>query len=134
MKDMINQRGMSDTFYIASAATSREEIGNPVYPPAQKKLRQHGITTEGKYARQMTHADYDLFDYLIGMDQRNIHNMIRITGGDPEEKIWRLLDFTDEPGDIADPWYTGDFNLTYQDVVRGCESFLTFLNSKRGNR
>jgi protein-tyrosine phosphatase len=132
MKDMAKQRGIADTFYIASAATSREEIGNPVYPPAQKKLRQHGITTEGKYARQMTHEDYDLFDYLIGMEQQNITNMLRIVGSDSEKKICRLLDYSFRPRDIADPWYTDDFDLTYHDILEGCTAFLDYiLNDKK---
>ena len=133
-RDMVKKQGIEERFQIASAATSSEEIGSKAHRGTRQVLKEHGIEVTDRCAVKMKKEDYLTYDYLIGMDQRNIHNMIRIIGGDPEEKIWRLLDFTDEPGDIADPWYTGDFNLTYQDVVRGCESFLTFLNSKRGNR
>ena len=111
-------------FYIASAATSTEEIGNPVHHGTRNILRRYGIDTSGKRARQMTREDYEEYDYLIGMDQWNIRNMLRITGGDPKKKICRLLDFTDNPGDIADPWYTGDFEATYRDVFRGCHALL----------
>lgn len=112
---------------VASAATSTEEIGNPVHHGTRAILRRHGIDTSGKYARQMTKKDYKEYDHLIGMDQWNIWNMLRITGGDPEKKICRLLDFTDAPGDIADPWYTGDFETTYKDVVKGCQALLAKL-------
>lgn len=112
---------------VASAATSTEEIGNPVHQGTRNILRRHGIDTSGKYARQMTKRDYQEYDYLIGMDQWNIRNMLRITGGDSEKKICRLLDFTDSPGDIADPWYTGDFEATYKDVFRGCQALIEKL-------
>ncbi len=114
---------------VASAATSTEEIGNPVHHGTRNILRRYGIDTSGKYARQMTKKDYKEYDHLIGMDQWNIRNMLRITGGDPENKVSRLLDFTGAPGDIADPWYTGDFETTYQDVLRGCQALLTKLVS-----
>ena len=109
MKDLVRKAGREKDFYIESAATSTEEIGNEVYPPAKRKLAEHGISCKGKTARQMTRRDYDRFDLLIGMDSANIRNMYRICGGDPEQKIHELLDFTDRPGDVADPWYTGDF-------------------------
>ena len=127
LKDMIEQHHKSAQFHIASAATSTEEIGNPVHYGTRNILRQHGISAVGKYARQMTRKDYDEYDYLIGMDQWNIRNMLRITGGDPKQKICRLLDFTDHPRDIADPWYTGDFETTYADVVEGCQALCRKL-------
>ena len=133
-KDMVNNRGVSDQFYIASAATSTEEIwngiGNPVYPPAKRELAKHGITCEGKRAVQLKKSDYNKYDYLIGMEERNRRNMLRILGKDPEKKVSLLLDYADEHGDIADPWYTGNFDITYRDVVRGCEGFLTYLEGK----
>lgn len=129
-RDLINQKGLGEQFHIASAATSTEEIGNPVHRGTREKLRQHGISTEGKYAMQLTKKDYDKYDYLIGMEERNLINMKRITGGDPEGKILRLLDFSDHPRDIADPWYTGDFDKTYEDVLEGCERFLQYMLEK----
>lgn len=121
MKDLVRKAGREDEFYIESAATSTEEIGNEVYPPAKRKLAEHDISCKGKTARQMTRADYDRFDLLIGMDEWNIRNMTRICGGDPEGKIHKLLDFTNRPGDVADPWYTGNFEATWQDVLLGCQ-------------
>lgn len=121
MKDLVRKAGREDEFYIESAATSTEEIGNEVYPPAKRKLAEHGISCKGKTARQMTRSDYDRFDLLIGMDEWNIRNMTRICGGDPERKIHKLLDFTNRPGDVADPWYTGNFEATWQDVLLGCQ-------------
>ncbi len=120
-----------DRFYAASAATSTEEIGNPVHPGTRNLLKRHGISTAGKYARQMTKKDYKEYDYLIGMDQWNIRNMLRICGEDPQHKICRLLDFTDHPRDIADPWYTGDFETTYQDVLEGCRALVRKLEAGR---
>ena len=111
-------------FEIASAATSTEELGNPVYPPARRKLMENGISCDGKTARQMTWRDYEEFDLLIGMDTWNIRNMERISGGDPEHKIHRLLDYTQRPGDVADPWYTGNFEATWRDVSEGCRALL----------
>ena len=111
MKDLVQKAGLADHFYIESAATSTEEIGNEVYPPAKRKLAEHGISCKGKTARQMTRSDYQRFDLLIGMDDWNIRNMTRIAGGDPEGKIHKLLDYTVRKGDVADPWYTGDFEL-----------------------
>lgn len=127
MKELVHKRGVEHEFMIASAATSAEEIGNPVYPPARRKLAEEGIGCAGKYAIQMTKADYQKYDYLIAMDQMNIRNMMRILGSDPDHKVSRLLDFTDEPVDIADPWYSGDFDLTYQQVVKGCTCLLNHL-------
>ncbi len=126
MKDMVRKRGLGDRFEIASASTSREEIGNPVYPPARRKLAEHGISCEGHHARQMTRADYDKYDLIIGMDHANIRNILRITGGDPEGKVSLLLDHTARAGqEVADPWYTGDFDETWDDVTEGSEALLT---------
>ncbi|MBE6289625.1 MAG: low molecular weight phosphotyrosine protein phosphatase [Bacteroidaceae bacterium] len=127
MKDLVQKAGLSDHFYIESAATSTEEIGNEVYPPAKRKLAEHGISCKGKTARQMTRSDYQRFDLLIGMDDWNIRNMTRIAGGDPEGKIHKLLDYTARKGDVADPWYTGDFDATWRDVTEGCGELLKSL-------
>ena len=124
MKELVRKAGREREFSIASAATSTEEIGNSVYPPARRKLAEHGISCQGKYARQMTANDYNRFDPLIGMDEWNIRNMLRITGGDPMNKIRKLLDYTDRPGDVADPWYTGDFEATWRDCLEGCMALL----------
>ena len=126
-KDMVKQRGREKEFLIESAATSTEEIGNSVYPPARKKLAEHGIGCEGKTARQMRASDYRRFDLLIGMDRANLRNMQRICGGDPDGKIHLLLDYTDRPGDVADPWYTGDFEATWRDVEEGCRGLLSAI-------
>ena len=127
MKDLVQKAGLEDQFEIASAATSTEEIGNPVYPPARNKLAQHGISCQGHAARQLRRADYDRWDLLIGMDQANLRNMNRICGGDPEGKIHLLMDYTARPGEVADPWYTGDFETTWQDVLLGCSQLLQQL-------
>lgn len=124
MKDLVRKAGLSDDYHIESAATSTEEIGNSVYPPARRKLAEHGISCEGKTARQMTRADYDRFDLLIGMDKWNIENMRQICDGDSEHKIHLLLDYTARPGNVADPWYTRDFEATWQDVLLGCKGLL----------
>ena len=124
MKDLVQKAGLADQFYIESAATSTEEIGNEVYPPAKRKLAEHGIGCKGKKARQMRDNDYSRFDLLIGMDEWNIRNMTRICGGDPEGKIHKLLDYTKRKGDVADPWYTGNFEATWQDVTEGCQCLL----------
>lgn len=127
MKDMVEKAGLQDEFHIESAATSTEEIGNEVYPPAKRKLAEHGISCKGKTARQMKRSDYERFDLIIGMDEWNIRNMTRICGGDPEGKIRKLLDYTNRKGDVADPWYTGNFEATWQDVTEGCECLLKLL-------
>jgi len=120
MKYLVEKEGLTDHFLIESAATSTEEIGNPVYPPARRKLAEHGIHCEGHTARQMTKVDYSRFDLLIGMDKWNLRNMERICGGDPQGKIRPLL----SNKDVADPWYTGDFEATWQDVLKGCNELL----------
>ena len=127
MKRLVNDAGLSDEFEIASAATSTEELGNPVYPPARRKLAEHGISCEGKTARQLTRSDYQHYDLLIGMDYYNIRNMTRMCGGDPDGKIKMLLDYTDRPGDVADPWYTGNFDATWRDCLEGCTALLETL-------
>ena len=124
---MVKQRGIEDQFYIDSAATSREEIGNGPHYGTVNKLRQVGIPVIPHRAVQMTKADYDKYDFLIGMDTANIRNMNRIAGGDPDGKIYKMLTFADSGRDVADPWYTGDFDSTYRDVVDGCEGFLDYL-------
>ena len=134
MKKLVREEGLQDYFYIESAATSSEEIwngkGNPVYPPARRKLSEHGISCAGKEARQTSRADYKRFDLLIGMDAANIRNMARIYGGDPEGKISMLLSYAGISRDVADPWYTGDFESTWQDVMTGCTALLEELKEK----
>ena len=124
MKDLVKKAGLSPQFYIDSAATSREEIGNPVYPPARRKLAEHGISCAGHAARQLTRQDYADYDFLVGMDSANLRDMHRICGGDPDGKISLLLDHTARPGNVADPWYTGDFQATWLDVLAGCQGLL----------
>ncbi|MBQ9534206.1 MAG: low molecular weight phosphotyrosine protein phosphatase [Prevotella sp.] len=127
MKDLVCKAGLEDKIYIESAATSTEEIGNEVYPPARRKLAEHGISCKGKTARQMTRGDYDRFDLIVGMEGWNLRNMERICGGDPEDKIHLLMDYTDRPGEVADPWYTGNFDATWRDVAEGCEGLLQWI-------
>ncbi len=131
MKDLVAKAGLESQFHIESAATSTEEIGNPVYPPARRKLREHGMDCSGKTARQLTRTDGERFDLLIGMDGANLRNMRRICPN-AEGKLHLLLDFTRRPGDVADPWYTGDFEATWQDVLEGCRGLLHSL--MRGGR
>ena len=131
MKDLVKKAGLASQFHIESAATSREEIGNPVYPPARRKLAEHGIACDGRAARQLTKRDYDEYDLLIGMDSANLRNMHRICGGDPDGKLHLLMDYTDCSHDVADPWYTGDFEATWQDVLKGCQGLLHEL--REGN-
>ena len=126
MKDMINKNNLSHKVYVASSATSREEIGNPVHYGTRNKLREHGISVDGKYAVQLTKNDYNEYDYIFGMDSYNIRNILRITDGDPDGKVSKLLDLT-SGRDIADPWYTGNFDETYDDVVEGCTALLKML-------
>ena len=125
LKDLVEKAGLEDRFHIESAATSTEEIGNPVYPPARRKLAQHGIDCAGKTARQLTADDYGRFDLLLGMDRANIRNMTRICGGDPQGKIHLLMEYAGHPGrEVADPWYTGDFDAAWDDVLAGCQGLL----------
>lgn len=124
MKDQISRLKNSHQFYIESAATSTEEIGNPVYPPVRRLLDAHGISCAGKTARQIKKSDYSRFDYIICMDSQNLRNTHRILGNDPDHKVCRLLDFTPHPGDVADPWYTGNFDATWRDINLGIQHFL----------
>lgn len=130
LKDMVSRRGIASRFEIASAATSREEIGNPVYPPARRELARHGISCAGKAARQVTRADYEYYDYLLYMESCNYPRLMRVLGADPQGKCRRVLDFTEHPGDIDDPWYTGDFSGVFDQLTAGCEAFLEYLEAK----
>ena len=127
MKDLVEKAGKSGKYEIASAATSTEEIGNSVYPPARQKLAEHGISCKGKTARQITRADYSYYDLIIGMDTYNMRNMLRCFGGDDEGKVHKLMDFTSRKGDVADPWYTGNFDATWRDCLEGCTELLKSL-------
>ena len=131
MKDLVKKAGLSDQFKIASAATSSEEIwngmGNPVYRPAAKKLAEHGLSCAGKRAQQLDRSDYKMYDLLIGMDSANIRNMHRMCGGDPQGKIRKLLDYTERGGDVADPWYTRDYETAWQDILEGCTALVEEL-------
>lgn len=129
-KDMVNKKGTGHFFEIASAATSYEEEGNPVHHGTRRKLSCYGISTAGKYARRMEKSDYKKYDYILGMEQSNIRGILRICGSDPEGKIHRLLDYSDSPRDIADPWYTGNFDLTYDDILEGLEAFYEYLEKQ----
>lgn len=128
-KDKVKKRGLEDIFFIQSAATSNEEEGNPVYYKAKEKLAQYGISTKGKYSRQLIKNDYEKFDYILGMEENNIKNIYKVLGQDNENKVYRLLDFSDNPRDIADPWYTGNFDKTYDDIMEGLEAFLIYLKN-----
>lgn len=127
MKDLVAKAGLTKEFVVDSAATSTEELGNPVYPPARRKLAEHGIGCAGHAARQMTRRDYEDYDLLVAMDHNNLRNMQRFVGNDPQNKVSLLMDHTRRPGDVADPWYTGDFEATWQDVLEGCTALLEQL-------
>lgn len=135
MKKLVKNNCLENEFLIKSSATSTEEIwngvGNPVYPPAKAELARHGISCEGKRAVQLKKDDYGKYDLFIGMDSANIRNMHRILGGDPEDKIRKLMDYTDRGGDVADPWYTRSFDVTYRDVLEGCEGLLKEICKER---
>lgn len=132
MKDLVKKAGLDNRFVIASAATSREEIGNPVYPPARRKLAEHGIGCEGHAARQLVSRDYDRFDLLIGMDHANIRNMQRICGGDTEGKIHLLMEYSGKPGkEVSDPWYTDDFETAWKDILAGCQGLFRSLQENK---
>ncbi len=134
MKKLVKEQGFEDKFLIKSSATSTEEIwngvGNPVYPPAKTELKKHGISCEGKRAVQLRYDDYEKYDLFIGMDSANIRNMTRILNGDPEGKIRKLMDYTDRGGDVADPWYTRNFDITYRDILEGCTNLLEALKKE----
>lgn len=136
-KDMVKKQGLTSEFMIASSATSTEEIwngtGNPVYPPAKRELERHGLSCDGKRAVQLKLGDYEKYDYFIGMDSANIRNMKRIFGGDPKNKISRLMDYTDRRTDVADPWYSGRFDTAYRDIYDGCAGLLNNLLEKKNN-
>ena len=132
MKDLVKKAGLDNRLVIASAATSREEIGNPVYPPARRKLAAHGIGCEGHAARQLVSRDYDRFDLLIGMDHANIRNMQRICGGDTEGKIHLLMEYSGKPGkEVSDPWYTDDFETAWKDILAGCQGLFRSLQENK---
>lgn len=130
-KDMVTKQGLRDKFYISSSATSNEEAGNKVHYGARQKLMSVGINPDGKYAVQLKKSDYEKYDYLICMESRNIKSAVRITGNDKDNKLKRLLDFSNNPRDIADPWYTGNFDVTYSDIVEGLNAFLLYLKQKK---
>jgi len=132
MKDLAEKAGKSGELQVDSAAVSREELGNPVYPPARQKLSEHNISCAGKTARQMTRADYGAYDLLIGMDRANLRGMARIAGGDPQGKLRLLMSYAGEEREVADPWYTGDFDRTWADVLAGCTGLLKALAEKGG--
>ena len=127
MKDLVRKAGLSAQVQIDSAATSREEIGNPIYPPVQRQLRAHGVAFDDHRARQMTRQDYVDYDLLIGMDTQNLRNMQRICGGDPDGKLRLLLAYTGQTRSVADPWYTDDFDAAWQDIAFGCRALLEAL-------
>ena len=133
MKDLVKKAGLEDQFQIASAATSREEIGNPVYPPARRKLAEHGISCDGHAARQLRNSDYEEYDLLIGMDKANLRNRYHICGGDFNDKMHLLMEYVGRPEqEVADPWYTDDFDATWRDVMKGCQGLLDDLLEKEG--
>jgi len=134
MKDLVKKSGLSEHFMIASAATSAEEIGNPVHRGTRERLKREGISVEGKTAVQLRRQDYEKYDYLIGMDDWNIRNMQRILGGDPEGKIYKMMEFAGSSRDVADPWYTGDFEVTYQDILEGCTGLMEQLEDRLGEK
>ena len=127
-KDIIRQQGMEERFEVASSATSAEEIlngvGNAVYPPAKVELAKHGLSCGGKRAVQLQKSDYDKYDLFIGMDSANIRNMLRIFGGDPGGKVRKLMNFAGCDGDVADPWYSGRFDVAYRDILAGCTALF----------
>lgn len=130
MKALVKAQGLESRFEIASAATSREEIGNSLYPPAQRKLREHGIPFGTHAARQMTRGDYLYYDKIIAMEAYNLRNLRPMVGSDPDQKVFLLMDYTQRPGDVADPWYTDDFETAYQDILEGCQGLLKTLTQK----
>lgn len=131
LKDMIKNQGREDDFFVASSATSTEEIwgniGNPVYPPAKAELKKHGILCDGKRAVQLKKSDYEKYDFFIAMDGNNIRNIGRIFGSDPDGKVHKMMDYTDRKGDVADPWYSGKFDVAFKDIYDGCEGLLDTL-------
>lgn len=129
-KDISEKRGLEDKFYIESAATSNEEVGNGVHYGTINKLKSEGVKIYDRKAKQIKKSDYKKFDYIIAMESKNIKDILRIVGEDKENKIYRLLDFSNNPRDIADPWYTGNFTVTYNDIVEGCNAFIDKMSKK----
>lgn len=129
MKDMVKRIGLEDNFFIASCATSREELGHGVYPPARDELKKHGIDCFGKRSVQLTAADYNKYDMLICMDSYNVRNALKILGDDPDKKVKKLMDFTDRPGDVDDPWYNDRFDIAYRDIYDGCKALLDHITA-----
>ena len=127
LKNMLKEQGMEHMASVCSSATSTEEIGNPVYPPARAELAKHKISSDGKYSVQLSCSDYNKYDLFIGMDSANIRNMRRILGGDPDGKIIKFMTFAGEDRDVADPWFTGGFDVTYRDVVSGCTKIIDYI-------
>jgi len=130
-KDMVNKRGLAEKFYIESAATSREAIGEGIYYGTKDILKEQSIPFKERKARQMTKEDYNKFDFILGMEEKNIINIMRIIGEDPQNKVHRLLDFLEKPRDIIDPWYYGNFDSTYYDIEEGCNKFLEYLSNNK---
>lgn len=134
-KALVKKHGIEDEFLISSSATSTEEIwngtGNPVYPPAKAELLKHGLTCEGKRAVQLKKSDYEKYDLFVGMDSANIRNMLYIFGGDPKRKIHKLMDYTENGSDVADPWYSGRFDTAYNDIFKGCEGLLNAVTKNK---
>lgn len=130
-KDLLHKSGIENLFYVCSSATSTEEIGNPVHYGTKKKLKEFGISTKGKYSVQLKSSDYNDYNFILGMDSYNIKNILKIIGHDKDKKISRLLDFSENPRDIADPWYTGDFDTTYNDILEGCNALLKYILSQK---
>lgn len=130
MKKLVSDAGLSDEIYVASSATSTEELGNPVYPPARSELARHNIGCSGKTAVQLKSSDYDKYDYFIGMDTANIRNMNRIFGSDKSGKIYKLLSFAGRGNDVSDPWYSRDFGKAYSDIEEGCKGLLNYLKEE----
>ena len=126
-KKIVADNGASDRYFVESRATSAEELGNPVYPPAKRELLKHGITCDGKTAIRLTRADYDKYDLIIGMDERNIRNMLLLFGSDPEGKIRKMMTFAGKSADVADPWYSGEFDVTYRDILVAGEALFALL-------
>ena len=129
-KDIVARNGREKDFFVSSHATSYEEEGNPVYPPARRVLAAHGVPCSGKFAQRLEKSDYEEFDLFVCMEERNAQNALRIFGADPDKKLCKLLDFTDQKGNIADPYYTGDFELTYRQIYAGCQALFSCLVKK----
>jgi len=130
-KDRVEKRGLADSFHIESRGTSTEELGNPVYPPAREELAKHGIRCDGKVSIQLTKEDYDAFDWLFAMDERNIRAIDRLTGGDPQGKVHRMMERTSRPGEVDDPWYTHQYDVTYRDILEGVTAWLDVILSQK---